>query len=302
MGLPSFAGLKRWYAYAPASVVCPQPRLLACVGSAPAQRPATALPGRPPSVQSPFARYRLMPSSGSRVSSPQRALPLRHRYYGLMRPSRWLSSPSALASCEESLPVAISPGYPRDLPDVISANLSSDAWSLATAVPPGAPACFFPDVIGLPQQRGGSASRFTREHDYSAERFSTLQTFLNVQASEFARLPDRSYRCTYHLRAAETFTSGHRALRCLRTHRICYPSEYRQLTVRGLSPRKIRSLVGCSPLSTLRLPPRDCLRKTRGQAVRYSFPVRLFHSRLHAGLTRRSTRHPSPHGHCFRAS
>jgi hypothetical protein len=133
----------------------------------------------------------------------------------------WFSSPSALASCEESLPVATSPGYPRDLPDVISANLSSDAWSLATAVPPGALACFFPDVIGLPQQRCGSASRFTREHDFSAERFSTLQTFLNVQASEFARLPDRSYRCAYRLRAAETFTSGHRALRCLRTHRIC---------------------------------------------------------------------------------
>ena len=56
---------------------------------------------------------------------------------------------------------------------------------------------------------------------FSAERFSTLQTFLNVQASEFARLPDRSYRCAYHLRAAESFTSGHRALRCLRAHRIC---------------------------------------------------------------------------------
>jgi len=213
-------------------------------GSASGHRAANETAKCPESLR-PIA---VMPSSGSRISSPQRALPLRHRYYGLMRQSPWFSSPSALASFEESLPVATSPGYPRDLPDVISANLSSDAWSLATAVPPGALACFFPDVIGLPQQRCGSASRFTREHDFSAERFSTLQTFLNVQASEFARLPDRSYRCAYHLRAAETFTSGHRALRCLRTHRICYPSEYRQLTVRGLSPRKIRSLVGCSLL------------------------------------------------------
>jgi len=40
-------------------------------------------------------------------------------------------------------------------------------------------------------------------------------------------------------------------LRYLRMHRICLPSEYRQLTARGLSPRKIRSLVGCSPLPTL---------------------------------------------------
>jgi hypothetical protein len=40
-------------------------------------------------------------------------------------------------------------------------------------------------------------------------------------------------------------------LRYLRMHRICLPSEYRQLTARGLSPRKIRSLVGCSPRQVL---------------------------------------------------
>ena len=55
----------------------------------------------------------VLPSSGSRISSPRRALPLRHRYYGLMRQSPWFSSPSALASFEESLPVATSPGYPQ---------------------------------------------------------------------------------------------------------------------------------------------------------------------------------------------
>src|SRR5215470_15534308 len=36
--------------------------------------------------------------------------------------------------------------------------------------------------------------------------------------------------------------------RYLRTHRICYPPDYRQLAERGLSPRKIRSFVGCSLL------------------------------------------------------
>ena len=55
---PASRGVKRWYAGAPASVVCPQPRPIACVGSTPTLRPATALPMRPPSVQSPFARYR----------------------------------------------------------------------------------------------------------------------------------------------------------------------------------------------------------------------------------------------------
>ena len=38
--------------------------------------------------------------------------------------------------------------------------------------------------------------------------------------------------------------------RYLRTHRICYPPDYRQLAERGFSPRKIRSLVGCSQIWT----------------------------------------------------
>ena len=68
----------------------------------------------------------------------------------------------------------------------------------------------------------------SHERDFSVVRFRDWQTFRYVQASEFARLPDRSYRC--NRRAAETFTSGQNVLRYLRTHRICYPSEYRQLT------------------------------------------------------------------------
>jgi hypothetical protein len=42
------------------------------------------------------------------------------------------------------------------------------------------------------------------------------------------------------------------------------------------------------PLFTLRRTPRGVQRKTRGRAVRYSFLVGLFHSRLHAGLSRRT--------------
>jgi hypothetical protein len=34
--------------------------------------------------------------------------------------------------------------------------------------------------------------------------------------------------------------------RCLCTHRICYLPDYRQLAERGLSPRKIHSIVDCS--------------------------------------------------------
>ena len=42
------------------------------------------------------------------------------------------------------------------------------------------------------------------------------------------------------------------------------------------------------PLFTLRLSPRGEPRKTQGRVGRYSFLVRLFHSLLHAGLSRRT--------------
>ena len=62
-----------------------------------------------------------------------------------------------LASFEESLQVATSPCCYRDYPDVISANLSSDAWSHAPAVPQTADACYFVCVIGLSLGRRGFA-------------------------------------------------------------------------------------------------------------------------------------------------
>src|ERR1039457_1569802 len=119
------------------------------------------LPMEPPSAQSPFAQWRYYPPLGR----PVRRL-LRGHYSSVTAPTDsfanpvWLFSPSALASCKKSSQVATSPCCPRDLPDVISANLSSDAWSPTTAVPRGAYTCFFLRVIGLPPERSGSASRF----------------------------------------------------------------------------------------------------------------------------------------------
>ena len=170
-------------------------------------------------VQSPFARD---------TSSGRRAFCLLGGHYPFVVATTnsrasppWLSSPSALASFEESWRVATSPRCQQDLPDVISANLSSDAWSLATAVSQSARACFFPCVIGLPSINTRSASRFVPRTQLYAGWFSRLQTFLYVQASDFARLPGCSYRCTDCCRAAEAFTSGPNVLRYLRTHRIC---------------------------------------------------------------------------------
>ena len=70
----------------------------------------------------------------------------------------------------------------RDLPDVISAILSPDAWPSIPTVPPSALACFFLGVIGLPQTRLGSASRFFRERDFPAVRFRDCRwTFLTFK-------------------------------------------------------------------------------------------------------------------------
>jgi hypothetical protein len=86
----------------------------------------------------------------------------------------------------------------------------------------------------------------SRERDFSRTPISWLQLFLYVQASEFACLPGRSYRCKFPCRAAEAFTSEPNVHRCLCTHRVYYPPDYRQLAERGLSPRKIHGIVDCS--------------------------------------------------------
>ena len=62
-----------------------------------------------------------------------------------------------------------------------------------------------PAFIGLPHHSIGSASRFLPRTRLSAGRLSRLQLFRYVQASEFARLPDRSHRRKFPCRAAEAF-------------------------------------------------------------------------------------------------
>jgi hypothetical protein len=89
-------------------------------------------------------------------------------------------------------------------------------------VSPGALSRFFPEDSGLPPGLTGSAlPQFTRTATSARKPISGLQTFLDVQASKFARHPGRSDR--YHLRrmAAVAFTSEHRIVRYLSIRRIC---------------------------------------------------------------------------------
>jgi len=186
-------------------------------------KPAAIRPSRPPCVLSPFAQlqYYLRWGDVCAISSEGVTPPssLLRAHVPLPLGSLLLRH---LASFEESWQVVRSPCCSRELPDVISENLSLDAGSRAPAVPPCALTCFFHDVIGLPQGKIESASRFCPANDnFSQARVSRLQIFLNVPASKFAHPPDRSYRCEYCRRAAGAFTSGPIVLCYLRTHRTC---------------------------------------------------------------------------------
>ena len=128
-------------------------------------------------------------------------------------------------SFRESLQVATSPCCQRVLPDSILQIFPQMPGPLPrrshrVLVPVSSPmSSAFPKTLwgGFPFPSANAT--FTRVS------FSRLQTFRYVQASKFARLPDRSHRCEFPRRAAETFTSGHIVLCYLRTLRICYPSD-----------------------------------------------------------------------------
>jgi hypothetical protein len=195
---------------------------------------------RPPSVQSPFAQLgcylrwgdvvRLLgeryPSVVARIGSC--ATPV-----GLSPPSVFSLVWRVLAGCNQSLlPTAASRRY--------SENLSLDAGSPTPAVPrvlapvSSTVSSAFPNRVwvGFPHL---SCKRLL------AGQFSRMQIFRNVPASnvpasKFACPPDRSYRCEECRRAAGASTSEPLVLCRLHTPRICYPSEYRQVTVQGLSP------------------------------------------------------------------
>ena len=163
--------------------------------------------------------------AGWRPAPPRRALPLLHRSYELMRQT------SSLLRIRVS--TLISGGPCRSL------RAPAGNRFFPTLSPQ-----FFPQMPG-PQPRrshrvhlpvsSSASSAFLRPLSSRLPASSANTIFRGevsrlssdiscVQASEFACLPDRSHRCRFR-RAAETCTSGQNVLRCLCTHRICYPSD-----------------------------------------------------------------------------
>jgi hypothetical protein len=127
-----------------------------------------ALPMKPPSTQSPFAQGRCYLPWGDVIRL------LRGHCSPFFAPMDSCADPVGspflrfFTSFQKSWQVATSPCCQRHLPDSISANLSPDAWSPATTVPPSALTCFFLDVIGLPQDTMGRLPVFIRECDFPA--------------------------------------------------------------------------------------------------------------------------------------
>jgi hypothetical protein len=187
-----------------------------------------------------------LPPPGRRVPSSGRALPLLPRSYGLMRRSCYLSLTSAEPSSRSPCRFLSAPAANRTF-----STLFCESFLRCLSPYPGGPAeCI---CLVLPQRHRPSPNEkwvgfplMSRKRNFSRTPISWLQLFLYVQASEFVCLPGRSYRGKFPCRAAEAFTSEQNVHRCLCTYRICYPPDYRQLAERGLSPRKIHSIVDCS--------------------------------------------------------
>jgi hypothetical protein len=113
---------------------------------------------RPPSAQSPFAWHGRYPLPGRPQGTPQRALPLRPRSYGLMRQTtilptpRWFLGRRVFAACRKSL---LDDGPSRHY----LCHLCVGAW---THTPPGSSdACAHPfsDDSGLTSRETRSAPR-----------------------------------------------------------------------------------------------------------------------------------------------
>ena len=142
---------------------------------------------------------------GRRDPPPPRTLLPVPCSYGLMRQTLLTPFLRFFTSVRESLQVATSPCCRRDLPDVVSVNPSLGAWAPVTAVPRSAHACFFLHVIGLPQDTMGRLPVFIRECDFPRASCRGCRHFIMFRPLSSRCLPDRSYRCEFSHRAAETF-------------------------------------------------------------------------------------------------
>ena len=149
-----------------------------------------------------------------------------------------------LASFEKSLQVATSPCCYRDSP-----TLFCESFLRCPSPYPGgllsAFAWFFPSSSAFPIIRLGRLPASFREHDFSRGGFRGCSYFIMFRPPSLLASQIVPTAAGSPAGQPRLFTSEQNVRRYLRTHRTCYPPDYRQLAERELSSRKIRSLVGC---------------------------------------------------------
>ena len=102
------------------------------------------------------------------------------------------------------------------------------------------PASAFPII------RLGRLPACLREYDFPRGGFRGCSYFVMFRPPSLLASQIVPTAASFLAGQPRLFTSKQNVCRYLHTHRTCYPPDYRQLVERGLSPRKIRSLIGCS--------------------------------------------------------
>lgn len=163
----------------------------------------------------------VLPPLGRRDPPPRRALPLRHRSYGLMRQTR-----PALPSFGFCLVRGVFAGYYQPLLPAGSSRRYLCESFLRCLGPyhdglQVACTCYFPCNIGLPQSKDGSAYReipLKRLHSGGIFEVAAISlcSGLSVCLPPWS-LPPLQFPAERFV----TFTSEHVMLRCLRMPRIC---------------------------------------------------------------------------------
>ena len=98
----------------------------------------------------------------------------------------------------------------------------------------------------FPKRRFGRLLAWFRERDFPRACFRGCSYFVMFRPPSLLASQIAPTAASNLAGQPRLFTSEQNVRRYLRTHRTCYPPDYRQLAERGLSPRKIRSFVGCS--------------------------------------------------------
>ena len=124
--------------------------------------------------------------SGSRRARPGRALPLRLRSYGLMRPAKLLPSLSRKL-IRGSLQVVVSPCGRMAVPDMSAVILTSAPGPLPRSVLPVHLLDSSRKTAAAHPQIGRSAHCISLQCNFPRGYLSRLQSFVDLQAPTFAR-------------------------------------------------------------------------------------------------------------------